>query len=80
MTAQVIWINHTYRPDDENMRSLENLQTVLHLSLNELAYQYRTETEDQYLMAKYRYHHGFRSRLKLIHSPEIKLESDLKAL
>ena len=80
MKCQVIFIGVKYWPDAETLNQLRILQDVLCSSLKELAYQYRLASDTDYFIAIHCYHYGFRSRLKLIHSPEIKLEPDLKAV
>ena len=65
MTAQVIFLNTNYFPDQEEMRRLDQIQEKLEIAHAELAYATRNYAKFDKYLAKQRYHNGFRSKWKI---------------
>ena len=65
MTAQVIFLNTNYFPDQEEMRRLDQIQEKLEMAHAELAYATRSFSQFDKYLSKQRYHNGFRSKWKI---------------
>lgn len=61
-----MFLNTQYYPPREELIRLEALQDVLYFSLVELAYSYRKLHPIDFIIAKQKYHSGFRSRWRVI--------------
>lgn len=62
MTAQVIFLNRPYYPDNEELVRLQKLQDRLNSSRIELLFATRYYSPGERYLAFQRYHYGFRYR------------------